>query len=109
MNDIEYFGFIWDRDKAESNRLKHKVSFETAVYIFQDPYLYEIYDINHSDEEERFAYIGSVMGELILFVVTTDRNGKTRVISARKATKTERNKYYENIKKLQKYESSFIE
>lgn len=103
MNDIEYFGFVWDKDKEESNKKKHGVSFKTAVYIFQDPYLYEIYDEIHSEIEERFAYIGSVMGQLILFVVTTDRDNKTRIISARKATKSERSKYYENIKKLQKY------
>lgn len=103
MNDIEYFGFVWDKDKAESNKKKHNVSFETAIYIFQDPYLYEIYDESHSDDEERFAYIGSVMGQLILFVVTTDRDNKIRIISARKATSKERSKYYENIKKLQKY------
>ena len=43
------------------------------------------------------------MGQIILFVVTTERDDKTRIISARKATKSERNKYYENIKKLQEY------
>ena len=103
MNDIEYYGFIWDKDKAELNKKKHNVSFETAIYIFQDPYLYEIYDETHSEDEERFAYIGSVMNQVILFVVTTDRENKTRIISARRATKNERSKYYENIKKLQKY------
>ena len=103
MNDIEFLGFVWDKEKAEQNRRKHKVSFETAIYIFQDPYLYEMFDGNHSDKEERFSYIGSVMGQLILFVVTTDRDNKTRIISARKATGKERNKYYENIKKLQKH------
>ena len=103
MNDVEYFGFIWDKDKAESNKKKHNVSFETAIYIFQDPYLYEIYDENHSEDEGRFAYIGSLMGQLILFVATIDRDNKTRIISARKATSKERSRYYENIKKLQKY------
>ena len=48
-------------------------------------------------------YIGSIMGDLILFVVTTDKNNKIRIISARKATKKERNYYYENIKRLQEY------
>ena len=103
MNDIEFFGFVWDKEKADQNKQKHKVSFETAVYVFQDPYLYEMFGENHSDSEERFNYIGSVMGQLILFVVTTDRDNKIRIISARKATSKERSKYYENIKKLQKY------
>ena len=43
------------------------------------------------------------MNQLILFVVATDRDDKKRIISARKATKAERSKYYENIKKLQEY------
>ena len=103
MSDIVYFGYIWDEDKEKLNIQKHGVSFKTAIYIFRDPYLYEIYDETHSESEERFVYIGSIMGQLILFVVTTDRDEKTRIISARKATKTERSKYYENIKKLQEY------
>jgi len=103
MNDIEYFGFIWDKDKEEENKRKHGVSFKTAIYVFQDPYLYEIYDDIHSKNEDRFAYIGSLMNQLILFVVATDRDDKKRIISARKATKAERSKYYENIKKLQEY------
>ena len=70
--------------------------------VREDPYLYEIYNENHSEDEDRFVYIGSVMGQLILFVVTADRDNKTRIISARKATNKER-KYYENIKKLQEY------
>ena len=101
MKDVEYYGFIWDKDKAETNKQKHKVSFEVAVHIFNDPYLCEFYDSNHSETEERYSYIGSVMGDLVLFVISTDRNGKIRIISARKATKKERNYYYENIKKLQ--------
>lgn len=101
MNDIEYFGFVWDKEKAENNKIKHGVSFELAVQVFNDPYLYEIYDYAHSVDEERYIYIGSVLGDLIFFVVVTDRDNHKRIISARKATKKERNYYYENIKKLQ--------
>ena len=79
--------------KLSQTKKKHNVSFETAIYIFQDPFLYEIYDEKHSEDEDRFAYIGSVMGQLILFVVTTDRDNKTRIISARKATPRERRLY----------------
>lgn len=103
MSDIDFFGYIWDENKEKLNIQKHGVSFRTAIHIFQDPYLYEIYDEIHSEKEDRFVYIGSIMGQIILFVVTTERDDKTRIISARKATKSERNKYYENIKKLQEY------
>lgn len=72
-----------------------------SVHINNDPFLLEFYDNNHSESEERYSYIGSIMGDLVLFVTSTDRNGKIRIISARKATRKERNYYYENIKKLQ--------
>lgn len=101
MKDVEYYGFIWNKEKADENKKKHGVSFEVAVNIFNDPFLYELYDEKHSNNEERYMYIGSVMGDLLLFVVATDRNNKIRIISARKATKKERNYYYENIKRLQ--------
>lgn len=103
MNDYEYCGFIWNQKKSELNKKKHGISFETAIHIFNDPYLCEIYDVNHSNHEERNKYIGSIMGDLILFVVATDRDDKKRIISARKATKKERYYYYENIKNLQSY------
>lgn len=103
MKDIEYYGFIWDEEKAKYNKKKHGISFETAVLVFCDPLLYELYDEDHSLQEERFKYIGCAMGELMLFVVATDRDEKIRIISARKATKNERIKYYENAKKIQIY------
>lgn len=103
MRDIEYYGFVWDEQKAKINKEKHNVSFEVAVHVFNDPFLCEFYDEVHSIEEDRYSYIGSAMGNLILFVVATDRENKIRIISARKATSKERNYYYENIKELQEY------
>ena len=44
MADKEYFGFIWDENKNKSNKKKHKVSFELAVRIFNDPCLYFEFD-----------------------------------------------------------------
>lgn len=101
MKDVKYYGFIWNEEKAKENKKKHDVSFEIAVHIFNDPYLCEFYDVDHSQSEDRYSYIGSVMGDLILFVIATDREGNIRIISARKATKKEREYYYENVKKLQ--------
>lgn len=103
MKEVNYFGFVWDEEKARLNKEKHGLSFETAVHVFNDPFLCEIYDEKHSSDEERYKYIGSIVGSLIVFVVATDRNNKIRIISARKATKKERNYYYENVEKLQVY------
>ena len=78
------------------------IYFEDAVHIFEDPFLIEDYDEVHSSEEEdRYNYIGMVREIVMLFVVATDRNGKMRIISARKATRKEVQEYNEqNAKKL---------
>ena len=82
----------WDSDKAEKNVAKHHVYFEDAAQIFLDEARYIELDYEHSDEEIRYKTIGRV-GK-ILFVVYTKRDEATRLISARKATKKERMKYY---------------
>lgn len=102
QDDIVYLGrFVWSRRKELSNIKKHKISFETACRIFNDPALYEIYDEANSNDEERYNIIGNVDGCLLLFVTITDRDDLIRIISARKADSTERREYHENIKKLQ--------
>ncbi len=89
--------FEWDERKNLSNKKKHGVSFEIAVRVFLDEKRIEKLDIAHSTiDEERFNIIGKVSNTLILFVVSTDRNGKTRLISARKAEPEEEDEYYEN-------------
>lgn len=81
------------RGKNRINREKHGISFETASYVFQDEYYIEMYDFEHSIEEDRYIAIGRV-GEL-LFVVFTERGEKIRLISARLATERERRLYYD--------------
>ncbi len=89
--------FEWDPDKNAKNKKKHGVSFETAVKVFLDEKRIERLDEEHSSwYEERSIIIGRVSRTLILFVVSTDRNGITRLISARKAEKEEEDVYYEN-------------
>lgn len=80
---------------AESvlNKEKHKISFETAAYVFNDPYYIEMFDFEHSIDEDRYIAIGKV-GE-ILFVVFTERKNIVRLISARLATNAERKLYYD--------------
>ena len=91
--------FEWDENKARQNRRKHKVSFEEAKTVFNDPLLITFPDEYHSGAEERFISIGT--SSRILLVVHTERwesGGTTvlRIISARKATASERKVYEEN-------------
>lgn len=87
--------FEWDTRKNEINKRKHKISFETAKYVFTDPTRIEIYDEIHSfTDEERVTVLGKV--HEVLFVVYTMRKENIRIISARLATKEEKEAYYGN-------------
>ena len=85
--------FEWDEDKNTINKAKHKISFETAAYVFDDPYYIEMFDFEHSVDEDRYIAIGKV-GD-VLFVVFTERKDTIRLISARLATNAERSLYYD--------------
>jgi hypothetical protein len=85
--------FEWDEEKNIINKSKHKISFETAAHVFDDPAYIEMYDFEHSKDEDRYVAIGMV-GD-ILFVVFTERKEKIRLISARLATEKERRLYYD--------------
>lgn len=85
--------FEWDEDKNTKNKIKHKISFETAALVFNDPNYIEMFDFEHSIDEDRFIAIGKV-GE-VLFVVFTERKNAIRLISARLATNSERSLYYD--------------
>ncbi len=80
--------FEWDEAKAKSNLKKHGISFETAAASFMDSNGVLMEDILHSDDEERFHWIGSVDNSIILLTVFAE-NGSTRIISARYANKRE--------------------
>lgn len=87
--------FEWDTRKNEINKRKHKISFETAKYVFTDPTRIEIYDEIHSfTDEERVTVLEKV--HEVLFVVYTMRKENIRIISARLATKEEKEAYYGN-------------
>ena len=86
--------FEWDDEKNQINKRKHKISFETAANVFFDEDRIEQLDEFHSDEEERWQVIGMV--DEILFVIYTERDDRTRIISARRADKKERRIYYGN-------------
>ena len=85
--------FEWDDEKAQSNLNKHGVSFVEAATIFNDPNLATIADPDHSDDEERFVSIGVSVIRRLLSVIHTFRKERIRLISARKATKAEKEAY----------------
>ena len=85
--------FEWDADKAALNLKKHGVRFETAAKVFFDEYRIELYDAEHSMDEDRYNTIGMV--DNILFVVYTERKNLIRLISARPANSKERSLYYD--------------
>jgi uncharacterized DUF497 family protein len=85
--------FEWDEQKAESNVLKHGITFEEAITVFADPYLLFTQDFQHSQGEEREWAIGEAENGSIVVVVFTMRGEQIRIISARRATKRECQRY----------------
>ena len=83
--------FEWDDRKNTINKVKHGVSFEEAVSVFDDSRALVIPDPDHSDDEERFIILGLSTKLNMLVVCHCYRNQEQtiRIISARKATKTE--------------------
>lgn len=93
--------FEYDPYKAKLNLEKHKVSFETAMEVFDDPYRLCVDVSKIEQNESREMTIGTVGGqEIILAVVHTDRSGIIRLISARKAQPREKREYEEHKKKI---------
>jgi hypothetical protein len=83
--------FEWDPAKDKANRAKHGVSFEEAVELFNSDADYlEIYDEEHSDEEDRFIAIGPIRRGVIVVAYTERDEDVLRIVSARMATKQER-------------------
>ena len=87
--------FKWDVKKAKINLEKHGISFKEASTAFEDLLSLTIDDPLHSRDEERSVLIGISYSNRTLVVVHTERGDHIRIISARKATKKER-EYYES-------------
>ena len=87
--------FEWDGNKNEINKKKHKISFEEASTVFYDDAALVIDDPEHSEDEDRFIILGLSKRANLLVVCHCYRESDTviRIISARKATKTE-SQYY---------------
>ncbi len=86
--------FEWNEKKASYNKKKHKVSFEEASTVFNDPLSITIPDPLHSEDENRMIIIGQSDKKLLLVVVHVERGSVIRLISVRPSTTNER-KFYE--------------
>lgn len=97
--EILPYMFEWDEDKNRRNITKHGVSFEEAQVIWADPNSLEFLDPENSKDESRFIRVGTNIRRGILFVVFCERDDGDliRIISARKATKNEREEYERGI------------
>jgi uncharacterized DUF497 family protein len=90
----------WDDRKNRSNIAKHKLSFETASLAFEDPRALSLLDrVVHG--EERWQTVGLAGGIAVVLVAHTwhEQDGEEliHIISARKATPSERNRYEEAL------------
>ena len=92
---MDIFHFEWDENKNQINKKKHGISFEEAETVFYDENALIIDDPEHSIEEERFIILGLSSKANLLVVCHCCRESETviRIISARKATKTESRQY----------------
>ena len=90
--------FEWDEDKNRSNIAKHGIGFARAARVF-DGLTIDWADEGADHGEQRTISLGMIEAVLILVVVHTDRDGVTRIISARPARRAERRSYDEEIRK----------
>lgn len=89
--------FEWDPDKAAANIKRRRISFNEAASVLEDPLSTTFPDEAHSEEEMRFLTIGASHRGRVLVVAHTERNDTIRIISARRATRRER-EFYEQGK-----------
>lgn len=87
------YSFEWDPKKAASNLKNHDVSFDEAASVFGDILSLNMPDPAHSADEHRFLVIGVSAVSRVLVVSYAERPPRTRIISARLATKRERQEY----------------
>ena len=87
------YEFEWDANKAEANLRKHDVSFHEASTVFADPLAMLMADPDHSVGEERQIVLGTSSTGRLLVVSHAERPPRTRLISARPATRNERQQY----------------
>jgi uncharacterized DUF497 family protein len=89
---------VWDEVKAQSNLAKHRVTFAQASTVMLDPLALTVFDATHSEIEDRWFTLGQTSEGLVLAVSHTYQNidadtVRIRLISAREATRRERQQY----------------
>jgi uncharacterized protein len=89
--------FEWDRAKAEANEARHGVSFDETITVFAEALARIFEDPEHSHYEERAIIIGHSKDQALLLVSFVEAGDTIRIISARSATRSEREDYEENI------------
>ena len=90
--------FEWDLAQASANQRRHRVTFVEAATVFFDPLSVTVADPLHSIDEHRFVISGLSYQQRLLVVVHADRGDRIRIISARLATRSEREKYESEAK-----------
>jgi hypothetical protein len=88
--------FDWDGKKNRTNQRDHGVSFEEAESVFSDDHALFIVDPDHSEDEDRFILLGFSVRLRLLMVCHCYREADDviRIISARKAERSERERYH---------------
>jgi len=89
--------FEWDEAKAKLNINKHGVTFEEASTVFNDALSTTFPDPSHSFNENRYIILGMTLFSKLLVISHIYRDSNVRIISARSATKKEK-QFYENSK-----------
>lgn len=94
------YDFEWDAAKALANVTKHSVTFDQAATVFLDALALTVFDVAHSQSEERWFTLGmDAKGALLAvahtYQTTRATSARVRIISAREATKRER-RFYED-------------
>ncbi len=91
---ISYVQYEWDNGKAAENLRKHGVDFADAIAALEDASRLEEIDTRFEYSEERIQIIGMARGDILFVVVTLPGEDSCRIISARKATRHEQDRYY---------------
>ena len=100
MIHVLHIQFEWNIEKENINITRHKLNFTDASHVFADVFQLNLYDADHSDDEDRWVVIGEIPVMKIVVVVHTLAQGqhgedsRVRIISARKATRKEREAYF---------------
>ncbi len=94
------YQFDWDPVKERKNIDKHRLSFRQAATVFRDPNQLSVHDEEHSEDEDRWITIGFDSKGILRVVIHTfelaeKEISRIRIISARKATSSEKNQYRE--------------